>query len=65
MNFGLGVILLLVAVVLFVLGALSDTNYTEFTGLGLAAFAGSFLATSLGWADRTFGSSGSSGTSGP
>ncbi len=63
MNFGLGVILLLVAVVLFVLAALSDTNWPEFTGLGLAAFAGSFLASALGWGDRTFGSS--SNTSGP
>ncbi|HWL33884.1 MAG TPA: hypothetical protein VNP89_09800 [Gaiellaceae bacterium] len=55
MNFGLGAILLLVAIALFVLAAFSDTNFPEFTGLGLAAFAGSFLATSLGWADRTFG----------
>ena len=52
MNFGLGVILLLVAVVLFVLAALSDTNWPEFAGLGLAAFAGSFLASALGWGDR-------------
>jgi hypothetical protein len=55
MNFGLGAILLLVAVVLFVLAAFSDSNYADFLALGLAAFAGSFLATSLGWADRTFG----------
>ena len=62
MNFGLGVILLLVAVVLFVLAAFSDTNWPEFAGLGLAAFAGSFLASALGWGDRTFGTSGTSGT---
>jgi len=55
MKFGLGAILLLVAVVLFVLAALTDDNFQEFLALGLAAFAGSFLATSLGYADRTFG----------
>jgi hypothetical protein len=67
MNFGLGAILLIVAIALFVLGALSDTNWPEFTGLGLAAFAGSFLASALGWGDRTFGTSGgsSSTTDGP
>ncbi len=64
MNFGLGTILLLAAVALFVLGALSDSNYAEFTGLGLAAFAGSFLVSALGWGDRTFGSSGSTGGTG-
>jgi hypothetical protein len=63
MKFGLGAILLLVAIVLFVLAAFSDTNYPEFTGLGLAAFAGSFLAATLGYADKTFG--GSSSQSGP
>jgi hypothetical protein len=63
MNFGLGVILLLAAVVLFVLAALSDTNWPEFAGLGLACFAGSFLASALGWGERTFGTS-SRGTTG-
>ena len=57
MKFGLGAILLLAAVVLFVLGAFSDTNWPEFFGLGAAAFAASFLATTLGYADRTFGGS--------
>ena len=57
MKFGLGAILLLVAVVLFVLAVFSDENYSDFLALGLAAFAGSFLATSLGYADRTFGGS--------
>ena len=57
MNFGLGAILLLVAVVLFVLAAFTDDNYQDLLALGLAAFAGSFLAGSLGWADRTFGGS--------
>jgi len=49
--------LLLVAVVLFVLAVFSDENYSDFLALGLAAFAGSFLATTLGYADRTFGGS--------
>ena len=57
MKFGLGAILLLVAVVLFVLAVFSDSNYADFLALGLAAFAGSFLATSLGYADKTFGGS--------
>ena len=54
MKFGLGAILLLVAVVLFLLSALSDSS-TDYISWGLAAFAGSFLATSMGWGDRTFG----------
>ena len=45
MNLGLGAILLLVAVVLFVLAVFSDENYADFLALGLAAFAGAFLAT--------------------
>ena len=59
MKFGLGAILQIVAVALFVLAFLSDSNYGDFLTLGLAAFAGSFLATSLGYADKTFGSTGS------
>lgn len=55
MNLGLGAILLLVAVVLFLLSALSDGT-TDYLSWGLAAFAGSFLAGSMGWADRTLGS---------
>jgi hypothetical protein len=59
MKFGLGTILLLIAVVLFLLAGfgISDENYGDFLGCGLAAFAGSFLATSLGYGDRTFGGS--------
>jgi len=56
MNLGLGAILLLVAVVLFVLAAFTDDNYADLVALGLAAFAGSFLAGSMGWGDRTLGS---------
>jgi hypothetical protein len=59
MKFGLGAILQLVAVALFVLAFLSDSNYGDFLTLGLAAFAGSFLASSLGYGDKTFGGSGS------
>jgi hypothetical protein len=55
MKYGLGAILQLAAVVLFALGAFSDTHWTDFLAIGLAAFAGSFLATSLGYGDRTFG----------
>ena len=57
MKFGLHSILLLVAVVLFVLAWLSDDNYADFLALGLAAFAAAFLATGLGYGDRTFGGS--------
>jgi hypothetical protein len=55
MQFGVRTILLLVAMVLFVLGAFSDTNWPEFIGLGLAVVAAAFLSEALGWADRTFG----------
>ena len=55
MNLGLRTILLLVAVVLFVLAVLIDDNWTDFIGLGLAAFAGAFLSDALGWAERSFG----------
>ncbi len=54
MNMGLRTILLLVAVVLFVLAVFSDTRWTDFVALGLAAFAGAFVAEALGWADRSF-----------
>ena len=55
MTFGLRTILLLVAVVLFLIALFSDENYSDLLALGLAAFAGAFLADALGWADRTFG----------
>ncbi len=58
MNLGLRTILLLVSMVLFVLGAFSDTNFPEFVGLGLAVLAAAFLSEALGWADRTFGTPG-------
>ncbi|MFL5954888.1 MAG: hypothetical protein ACJ76I_12365 [Gaiellaceae bacterium] len=43
MNFGLRSILLLVAVVLFVVAVLTDTNWSDLVAWGLAAFAASFL----------------------
>jgi hypothetical protein len=55
MNLGVRTILLIVAVVLFVLAVLIDDNWTDFVGLGLAAFAGAFLSDALGWGDRSFG----------
>lgn len=54
MNLGLGVILLIVAVVLFLLSAVSDSS-TDYISWGLAAFAGSFLAGAVGWGDRSLG----------
>ena len=55
MNLGVRTILLIVAVVLFVLAVLIDDNWTDFVGLGLAAFAGAFLSDALGWGDLSFG----------
>jgi hypothetical protein len=55
MNLGLGAILLIIAVVLFLLSALSDSS-TDYISWGLAAFAGSFLAGAMGWGDRSLGS---------
>jgi hypothetical protein len=55
MQFGLRAILLLVAVVLFVLAALSDSNQGDYLAWGLAAFAGGHLAEAAGWGNRTFG----------
>ena len=55
MSFGLRTILLLAAVVLFVIAIFTDDNWSDLVALGLAAFAGAFLADALGWADRSFG----------
>jgi len=55
MQFGLRTILLLVAVVLFLIALFSDENYSDLLALGLAAFAGAFLADALGWGERSFG----------
>ncbi len=48
MNLGLRSILLIVAVALFVIAVLSDSNYSDMLALGLAAFAASFVVDDLG-----------------
>jgi hypothetical protein len=58
MNLGVRTILLLAAVVLFVIAVFSTENYSDLLALGLAAFAGAFLSDAMGWADRTFGTTG-------
>ncbi len=57
MKFGLHSILLAAAVVLFVLSWVSDDNSGNLLTLGLACFAGAFLATAIGLGDRSFGGS--------
>jgi hypothetical protein len=54
MTFGVRTILLLAAVVLFVISLFSTENYSDLLALGLAAFAGAFLADALGWGERSF-----------
>ena len=39
MNIGLGTLLMVVAIVLFVLAALSNTHWNDYVAWGLAAFA--------------------------
>ena len=48
MKLGLGSILCVVAVILFVFAFLSDDNYADMLALGLAAFAASFVVDTLG-----------------
>jgi peptidoglycan/LPS O-acetylase OafA/YrhL len=50
MNLGLRSLLLLVAIILFVVAAISSTNWDDYVAWGLAAFAASFLVgdTNLG-----------------
>ena len=55
MRFGLRSILLAVAVLLFVVAALTDDNYADLLAFGLAAFAASFLVDDLGFADARWG----------
>ena len=45
---GLRAILLIVAVVLFALAALTDSHYADYLAWGLAATAGALLVESLG-----------------
>jgi hypothetical protein len=48
MNITVRTILLAAAVVLFVLALLIDDNWTDLVAIGLAAFAGAYLADDLG-----------------
>jgi len=47
MNIGLGTLLTVVAIVLFVLAALSDTNWNDYIAWGLAAFAAGHVVGGL------------------
>jgi hypothetical protein len=47
MNFGLKALLLLLAIVLFIVGALSDENQEDLLFLGLAIFAASFIVEAI------------------
>jgi hypothetical protein len=47
MNFGLKGLLLLLAVVLFIVGALSDDKQQDLLFWGLAVFAASFIVESI------------------
>jgi hypothetical protein len=47
MNLGLKALLLLLAIVLFIVGALSDDNQEDLLFLGLAIFAASFIVEAI------------------
>jgi hypothetical protein len=53
-KLGLRPILLLVAVVLFVVAAISDQNFADWLPWGLAAFAAAFLVDQFSIGDRMF-----------
>ena len=48
MNIGLGSLLIILAIVLFVLAALSDSNWSDYVAWGLAAFAAGHVIGELG-----------------
>jgi hypothetical protein len=50
MNFGLRALLLIVAAILFVVAALSDSNYNDLVAWGLACLAGALLIGETGFA---------------
>jgi hypothetical protein len=52
MNVGLRTLLLIVAVVLFVLAALTDSNGADLLAFGLACLAGAFVVDELGIGTR-------------
>jgi hypothetical protein len=49
MTLGLKTLLLLLAVILFVVAALNDDNFTDLVSVGLAVFAGAFLIEGTGF----------------
>jgi hypothetical protein len=55
MRLGLRSILLIVAIVLFVVAMLRETNASDLIALGLAVFAGAFLVGDLGLGGRMRG----------
>jgi hypothetical protein len=55
MRVGLRSILLIVAIVLFVVAMLRETNASDLIALGLAVFAGAFLIGDLGLGGRMRG----------
>ena len=50
MNFGLRVLLLVAATILFVVAAISDSNYGDLIAWGLACLAGALLIGETGFA---------------
>ena len=50
MNFGLRALLSLVAIILFVVAALSDSNYNDLLAWGLACLAGALFIGETGFA---------------
>lgn len=50
MNLGLRALLLIAAVILFVVAAISDSNYSDLLAFGLACLAGAFLLGESGFA---------------
>jgi hypothetical protein len=55
MNFGLRGLLLLLAAVLFIVGALSEENQQDLLFWGLAVFAASFIVQSIPLGNITAG----------
>ena len=55
MTLGLKVLMLLLAVILFVVAALNNDNFSDLVSIGLAVFAGAFLVEDTGFG-RTLGS---------
>ena len=55
MTLGLRGLLLVVAIILFVIAAFSDANWSDLVAIGLACFAGALLVEELGVAGVRFG----------